>query len=144
MAKRQRMWIHEHEGITVLSLGCIEIWDGADMALLRETLTRVIEREGRRSIAIDMSAVKYIPSGFFGMLYDWHEKGVAVRLTKPQPNVAAMLWFRQFFEPEGEGWFRLLSEPKYPLTTVLPGDWESAEVGEFQENSSRVAAAPRR
>ncbi|MCY2963827.1 MAG: hypothetical protein NT069_09310 [Planctomycetota bacterium] len=91
--------IYPVDGVTVLHLGEMEIWDGADMALLRETLTQLIKHEKRRSIGVDMTYVKYIPSGFFGMLFDWHEQGTTIRLYTPQPNVRRMLWFDRFFEP---------------------------------------------
>jgi hypothetical protein len=88
--------------VMVLALGEMEIWDGADMSLLRETLTRLIKADKHRSIGIDMTFVKYIPSGFFGMLYDWYEMGIEIRLYAPQPNVRRMLWFYRFFAPVGD------------------------------------------
>lgn len=110
------------EQVTVLDLGDMEIWDGADMALLRESLTRLIKFEKRRSIGIDMSHVKYIPSGFFGMLFDWYETGVQIRLYSPQPNVRKMLWFNRFFKAVSEVCHELKPRPDsdfprgYPLT----------------------------
>ena len=95
--KKNRMTIHHLNGVTVLDLGNMDIWDGADLALLRETLNRLVEGDRCRSVGVNMQHVKYIPSGFFGMLYDWHDHGVAIRLYTPQPNVENMLWFRQFF-----------------------------------------------
>jgi transketolase len=47
------------------------LWDGADLSLIRDTLNRLVVKERRRSIAIQMRTVKYVPSGFFGMLFDW-------------------------------------------------------------------------
>lgn len=108
----KRMAIEPVGKVLVLRIGEMEIWDGADLALLREGLTQIIERDGARAIAIDMTYVKYIPSGFFGMLVDWQEKrNVSFWLTTPQPNVQAMLWFRQFFRPTDSGWHELSREP---------------------------------
>ena len=91
--KKKWLTISDRDDITVLDLGAMDIWDGADMALLRETLTELIEDVGIRNIGINLSYVKYIPSGFFGMMYDWHEKrDVNVHLLSPQPNVKNMLW----------------------------------------------------
>jgi len=102
----------QDDGTHLLHLGEMEIWDGADLALLREGLALLIEKDGCRAIAVDMSYVKYIPSGFFGMLFDWQERrGVAFALTPPQPNVQRMLWFRQFFRANGGGWYELNPEP---------------------------------
>ena len=75
----------QDDGTHLLHLGEIEIWDGADLALLREGLALLIEKDNCRSIAVDMQFVKYIPSGFFGMLFDWYERrSVAFTLTPPQ------------------------------------------------------------
>jgi len=123
--KKKRMTLHEWDGVTVLDLGNIEIWDGADLALLRETLTHQIESEKCRSIGVNMKYVKYIPSGFFGMLFDWHEKGVSIRLYEPQPNVEAMLWFRQFFDHVSGECHLLLSEPKRELKLPSQPNWNN-------------------
>jgi hypothetical protein len=113
--RRDRMKIHDWDSFTVLDLGEVEIWDGADLSLLRETQTRLIEGEGCRRLGVNLQFVKYIPSGFFGMLFDWNERGVSIRLYRPQPHVANMLWFRQFFEEQQAGVFELFREPKVDL-----------------------------
>lgn len=102
----------------LLHMGEMDIWDGADLALLREALTQFIERDRCRSIVVDMQHVKYIPSGFFGMLFDWHEKrNVWFALTTPQPNVQRMLWFQQFFRRSHAGWYELNPEGRDVLNT---------------------------
>ncbi|REJ72830.1 MAG: hypothetical protein DWQ34_10390 [Planctomycetota bacterium] len=92
-----------HSNRTIVDIGDMEIWDGADLSLIRDTLTRLIEKERRKSVAIQMRSVKYVPSGFFGMLYDYFEQGVSIRLIRPQPRIANMLWFKRFFAPESGG-----------------------------------------
>lgn len=117
----KRMLIEIRDGVHLLQLGEMEIWDGADLALLRECLFRLIDGEECESIAIDMRYVKYIPSGFFGMLFDWQEKcGTHFALTPPQPNVQRMLWFRQFFKLNSMGLFEMQSDPADTLTPVEP------------------------
>jgi hypothetical protein len=109
------MQVVPHEGFTVLNIGDMEIWDGADMALLRESLTRLIKAEKHRRIGVDMSHVKYIPSGFFGMLFDWFETGVRIRLYTPQPNVRRMLWFNRFFDAVHSDCFELAPQTAVDL-----------------------------
>jgi anti-anti-sigma regulatory factor len=127
-SRKDRMKIREEDGVTILNLGPVEIWDGADLALLRDTFTRHCVNQQCRSLGIDMSTVKYVPSGFFGMLFDWHEKGVSIRLYSPQPRVANMLWFRQFFEPVTNGAFLLQDEPKELMIFDEAGEWDDEEV----------------
>jgi hypothetical protein len=112
----KRMLIDDRGEFLLLQLGEMEIWDGADLALLREGLFHLIDHESSPAIVIDMQFVKYIPSGFFGMLYDWQEKcGTWFALTPPQPNVQRMLWFRQFFRLNAEGLYEMLPEPSEAL-----------------------------
>ena len=128
--KKKWLTISDHTGITLLDLGEMDIWDGADMALLRETLTELIEDVGIRSIGINLEYVKYIPSGFFGMMYDWHEKrDVTVPLFSPQPNVKNMLWFQRFLQPLDNECYLLSSEPCVAIN-------EEAEEALFAEDSS--------
>jgi anti-anti-sigma regulatory factor len=108
--KRQRLKIQSDGTTAVVSLDHIEIWDGADLALLREVLSELISQDGFRSIGVDLASVKYIPSGFFGMLFEWYDSGVDIQLHSPQPNVEQMLWFRMFFSPQPEGHFQLSDE----------------------------------
>jgi hypothetical protein len=126
-SRKDRMTIHEVDGVTVLNLGPVEIWDGADLALLRDTFTRLIQRERRRRIGVDMSTVQYVPSGFFGMLFDWHERGIAMHLYAPRPRVSNMLWFRQFFDHVTNGTYLLQSEPKELLVFDDSCDWGEEE-----------------
>jgi len=67
-----------------------------------------------------MRFVKYIPSGFFGLLFDWQEKrDTRFSLTPPQPNVQRMLWFRQLFKLNAEGLYEMQREP---TETIVPPD----------------------
>ena len=108
--KKQRLTVRIENDFAIVSLEDMEIWDGADLALLREALTALIERDGYRAIGVDLSAVKYIPSGFFGMLFEWYEQGMRVRLDAPQKNVEQMLWFRMFFVRQPDETFLLTDE----------------------------------
>lgn len=105
--KKQRLTVRTEEDFAIVALEDMEIWDGADLALLREALTNLIEQDGFRCIGVDLSSVKYIPSGFFGMLFEWYEQGLRIRLYYPQHNVAQMLWFRMFFTSEDAGAYKL-------------------------------------
>jgi hypothetical protein len=112
--KKPRLQIFERGDTTVLDMGTIEIWDGADLALQRATLMQLRDVGKCRSVGIEMRNVKHVPSGFFGMLYDWREShsDYSVRVYSPQPHVRQMIWFQEFFEQEIDGSYILLREPK--------------------------------
>ena len=142
-SKKDRMKLRTWGEFTVLDLADIEIWDGADLALLRETLYRQIEDEEHRKIGVNMQYVKYIPSGFFGMLYDWHETGVEIRLYSPQPHVQNMLWFRQFFRKVEEGCWELTNEPKEGLIPETDPEWSDEIDWGFEDEQESFAALRR-
>ncbi|MFQ5732241.1 MAG: hypothetical protein ACE5KM_09835 [Planctomycetaceae bacterium] len=128
------MTIHDWNGVTVLDLGEMDIWDGADLSLLRDTLYEIIENQNTRQVGVNLEWVKYIPSGFFGMISDWHDRGVTMHVYRPQKNVARMLWFRKFFEESEDGCYRLLNEQKELADLVYQGqsDWNNgSEWDEF-------------
>ena len=101
------MQLQQEDGVTIVTLGDMEIWDGADLSLLRDTLTSLTGKKRKQSIGIDMTCVKHVPSGFFGLLCDCHDRGASVRLYSPQSRITQMLWFRKFFLSENETVFRL-------------------------------------
>jgi hypothetical protein len=141
--KKQRMKINNIRGVAVMDLGAIEIWDGADLALLRETLYRLVDVDKHQAIGVNMTYVKYVPSGFFGMLYDCHERGIEVFLYTPQPNVANMLWFRQFFGHTQDGCFQLHSEPKLELLAEHNTDWTDESIWDELDQPSHYVTSDR-
>lgn len=108
----------------IIDIGDMEIWDGADLSLIRDSLISLIRVEGRHSVGVNIQFVKYVPSGFFGMLYDWFESGIEIRLYQPTDRVANMIWFRQFFLLE-EGHSYLLHDGSQ-CPPVLAGDEEDS------------------
>lgn len=94
--KRQAV-VTIRDGHHVVSVGTQEIWDGSDLAIIRETLSSLSSDRGVRAIGVDLQFVKYIDGGFFGMLWDYADQGHSVRLYSPTPQVSQYLWFREFF-----------------------------------------------
>jgi len=123
MARKHQMTLTSRNGYQEINLGPMEIWDGADLALLRETLARLIGTEGKSRVSVDMSSVKYVPSGFFGMLFDWCEQGAAIYLDSPCDRIRNMVWFRQFFSPTSESRFRLEAEPVGATSESVTISW---------------------
>ena len=113
--RRKRLCFSERGSSTVISVGEMEIWDGADLALIRDTLHELIEEKHLRDVGIEMGSVKYVPSGFFGMLSEWNDLGVRITLHGVQPNVQRMLWFRHFFLEIAQECYLLQSEPVIEL-----------------------------
>ena len=142
MAERKSLdglTLSRQHGTTLMALAAMEIWDGADLSLLRDGMNHVILKEKHRSVAIDMTFVKYVPSGFFGMLYDWYEKGVTIRLYAPQERVINMLWFRQFFAPERDSWY-ILQNRVAVKSAAKSRVWDEEEWASQDRPASAVTA----
>ena len=144
MGRRRSAVVYDRGGVTVVDLGPMEIWDGADLSLLRDTLTELCSDKGCCSLGIDMTYVKYVPSGFFGMLGDWERKGVSIRLYSPQPRIQNMIWFQQFLDEESDQCYRLLSEPKRPVLPAQPSSWQHAATRSIDNDSKSPAESRRR
>lgn len=110
MAERKNthgLQLTSRRGTKVIDIGDMEIWDGADLSLIRDTMHILVRRQRQRSVGIEMKHVKYVPSGFFGMLFDWFESGVTIKLFAPQDRVRDMLWFKRFVIEETPESYRL-------------------------------------
>jgi hypothetical protein len=94
------------------------IWRGKQLSLLRDTLIQIVGRQMRRVVGVDLKGVHDLPSGFFGTLCEWHDRGVVVRIYSPEPRIREMYWFQQFFAVETADCFRLC-HPR-PSPTVTP------------------------
>jgi len=135
MASKRFLRIYLSGNVTVLNLGDMEIWDGSDLARLRDTFLRINSAEKRPSIGIDMSHVKSIPSGFFGTLYDWYEAGVQIRLYGPQPNVRQMMWFSHFFAVVADNCYMLCPNSAVLQQVDPPADPAARDLIRFQSRT---------
>jgi len=141
--RRKRLTITQENGVTLISLGNMEIWDGADLALIRDTLIEQVQKYDRQMLAVDMQTVKYIPSGFFGMLSEWRDRGVSISVKGVQENVSNMLWFQQFFVESIPGMHHLQEEPQFEMNSIFAdpdvADEESAaEAEDHQDREIRL------
>ncbi len=97
-----------------LTLGEAEIWGLSQLVQLREEVARRVRESGAKSITLDMSCVKSLPSGFFGMLHDMQDRGIRVRLYSAREPVRQMEWFKRFFQPAArDGFYRFRRRPLY-------------------------------
>ena len=139
MAERKNthgLRLSKTSGVTIVDIGNMEIWDGADLSLVRDTLTVLVARRRRRAVGINMRHVKYVPGGFFGMLYDWFESGVQVFLVRPQERIRNMLWFRRFFVQTRPGLWGLEEIYSTGIDADLPEDEQPSAVAEWPTASA--------
>lgn len=96
---------------TILAIPKAQIWDNEAFCLFRERVKERPYHARRHPVVLRMAGVGYLASGFFGMLMDWCDQGIPVVLIEPEPNVRAMLWFREFTTTDRDGVIRVGERP---------------------------------
>lgn len=103
--------IVECDGWLIISLRASQILDGADLAHLRERIARVPEQDRVLiGIAIDLTNVLKLPEGFFGMTFDFVERGYKIALDHPCEEFRQYHWFKQFAKSLGNDRYQIQQE----------------------------------
>lgn len=83
--------LYEAGELTVIGFGGSERLDRLSLAECRDELTRLIAEHDCRTLAIDLTGVRLIPSGLLGLLCSIHQQGIAVQLYNPSQDVREVL-----------------------------------------------------
>jgi hypothetical protein len=74
-----------------------ERWEKPEACRMGETVKPLLRDRNLKGIGIDLSDVRFLPSGFFAKLFNWRERGKNVLLTNPHSSVQQMWWFKACF-----------------------------------------------
>lgn len=88
-----------------------EMWTLAHIKQLREMI--VSKCSPASDVQVDMSRVRHVSGGLFGMLCDLHDDGYKIRLREPQASIRNLIWFQRFFEHDSGDVYRFRSCPRY-------------------------------
>ncbi len=80
----------------LLTLNEAELWTASDLSQLRDAIHQRLNT-GEESVCIDLSRVRHLPSGFFGLLCTFRDQGVNVSLFETQRSIHDLIWFKRFF-----------------------------------------------
>lgn len=83
--------VYETGPVTVLGFGGQEILDQIDLAQCRQELLELLEQYGCRVLGFDLTGVRYVPSGFLGLLASFRRLGIEVHLYNPSDDVREVL-----------------------------------------------------
>lgn len=72
---------------TVVGFGGRDVLDSVNVANCREELLALIEKEHCKVLGVDLTGVKFIPSGLLGVLASVRKLGVEVHLYNPSSDV---------------------------------------------------------
>jgi anti-sigma B factor antagonist len=79
--------VYQAGELTVVGFGGSEVLDRVDLASCRDDLVRLIDEHKCRTLAIDLTGVKLMPSGLLGLLSSIHRLGVEVQIYNACPDI---------------------------------------------------------
>ena len=121
--RNSKVYVRQQGGVATVSLGERNIWDLADLRLLREISERLVHVRRCRDITVDMRSAQSLASGFFGLLHDLCKLGVKVTLLAPHRGVREMLWFRAFCEHVVDDCYRFVGESQSHVLHSARNQW---------------------
>ncbi|OYW22162.1 MAG: hypothetical protein B7Z55_04935 [Planctomycetales bacterium 12-60-4] len=83
--------VYQAGELTVVGFGGREILDQFSLAEYRDELVTLIEEHNCKSLAIDLTGVKIIPSGMLGVLASIHRMNVEVHLYNACDDIREVL-----------------------------------------------------
>jgi anti-anti-sigma factor len=72
--------IYQAGELSVIGFGGQAVLDRIDLGECRDELAKLIDEHKCRTMAIDLTGVKLMPSGMLGLLSSIHRQGVEVRI----------------------------------------------------------------
>jgi len=77
--------------VTVVGFGGAEIVDQLDLSECREEIVSLLNQNDCKMLAIDLTGVRYIPSGMLGLLASLCQMGIEVHLYNPSEDIREVL-----------------------------------------------------
>lgn len=91
MPGKPLLQVYQAGKLTVVGFGGREILDDIDLNDCRAEILELIERHSCQTLAIDLTAVKVLPSGMLGMMASLPRVGVEVHVYNPSNDVRDVL-----------------------------------------------------
>ena len=91
LMQQEMLRVYETGPVTILGFGGDEINERVDLGECRAQITKLLQQCGCEMLGLDLSGVKYIPSGLLGMLISLRQQGIQVHLYNPSVDVQEVL-----------------------------------------------------
>lgn len=96
--KKDIFEVYQTGELTVVGFGGREILDQIDLSACRAEILALVEKNGAKTLAFDLSGVKLIPSGMLGLLASLRRMNIAVQLYNPSQDIAEVLQITRLSE----------------------------------------------
>lgn len=76
---------------TIVSFGGCEVLDQINLAACREQITEIVKRNQTKTLAFEMTGVRFIPSGMLGLLASLRDIVAKIQILNPSEDVREVL-----------------------------------------------------
>ncbi len=76
---------------TIVSFGGCEVLDQINIAACREQITEIVKRNQTKTLAFEMTGVRFIPSGMLGLLASLRDMVTKIQILNPSEDVREVL-----------------------------------------------------
>ena len=91
MQSLRQFEIYQPGPLTVIGFGNRNRLDQLDVAECRDEVFELIQVQRCKTLAIDLTGIQTIPSGFLGLLVAVHQRGTSVCLFNPSDELREVL-----------------------------------------------------
>jgi len=83
--------VYEAGTTTVIGFGGEDVFDEVNLAACREEIVKLIDANACKTLGVDLTGVRLVPSGLLGMLTSIRRRGVEVQIYNPSKDVREVL-----------------------------------------------------
>jgi anti-anti-sigma factor len=76
---------------TIVSFGSREVLDQVNIAACREQIAEIVKRNQTKTLAFEMTGVRFIPSGMLGLLAALRDSVDTIQIRNPSNDVREVL-----------------------------------------------------
>ena len=76
---------------TIVSFGGSDVLDQINLAACREQITEIVKRNQTKTLAFEMTGVRFIPSGMLGLLASLRDIVAKIQILNPSEDVREVL-----------------------------------------------------
>ncbi len=83
--------VYEAGVLTVIGFAGAEVLDDINLAQCRDEIAELIRNHGCKTLAFDLSGVRFVPSGLLGVLASIKQQGVEVQLYNASDDIREVM-----------------------------------------------------
>lgn len=83
--------VSQKDDVTIVSFGARDVLDQINIAVCREQISAIVKQSQPKTLAFEMSGVRFIPSGMLGLLASLRDSVSRIQILNPSDDVREVL-----------------------------------------------------